>query len=523
MEYLVSDPSRIATFRYLDEARLRLIEEAAVFIHRTFVDTFDWSVYQAGATLEWHQTSAGATLIWNSLTENGDRLEQDAPEQPGFPADLPPGAIREQLIKIVAPRRLLPMMVIETSESTHRLLNEDDQILARLVLRRSRFKDPRSVAMGDLRTRLCLIPLPGHEEQGETVLNALSDELGLAHADTPLLFEALSAAGQQPADYSGKINHQLEPQGRADAATKEVLRTLFATLEANLEGTRTNLDSEFLHDLRVATRRIRSALGQIRRVFPDDLVAHFKGEFAWLQEVTGPVRDLDVYLLEFDSYQQALPPALRPNLEPLRTYLHSHYAERQGELVAALESDRFVRLCEDWRAFLADPLPVQTTAPNGSRPIKWVADRRIRALAKRVSREGRAIRPDSPPDDLHELRKSCKKLRYLMEFFQSLYPRDQIRPLIGHLKVLLDNLGDFQDRTVQAAHLRDLARAMLEEGQASSDTLLAIGAVVGRLLANQQQAREEFTLVFETFLSAEHQQGFRTLLAPAPKEGDETP
>lgn len=523
MEYLVSDPSRIATLRSLGDVRLQLSEEPATAIRRTFVDTFDWSVYLSDATLEWRQTATGSTLIWSNLTERGERLAQDSSEQPGFPADLPHGPIRERLIKIVELRRLLPMMIVETRETTIHLLNEDDKTLARLVLHESRFQDPRGGAAGDLKARLCLTPLRGYEDQGEAILTALCDTLGLLPTDTPLLLEAVAAAGRQPADYSSKINHQLEPQGRADGATKEVLRSLFATLEANLEGARANLDSEFLHDLRVATRRIRSALGQVRRVFPDDLVTHFKGEFAWLQEVTGPVRDLDVYLLEFDAYQQALHPALRPDLEPLRTYLHLHYAERQGELVAALDSERFSRLREDWRAFLAAPIPAQASTPNGNRPIKWVADRRIRALAKRVRREGLAIRPDSPPEDLHELRKSCKKLRYLMEFFQSLYPKDQIRPLIGHLKVLLDNLGGFQDRTVQAGHLRDLARAMCEEGQASSDSLLAIGAVVGQLLAGQQQAREEFVQVFETFLSEGHQQGFRTLFGPAAQDEAQAP
>ena len=71
---------------------------------------------------------------------------------------------------------------------------------------------------------------------------------------------------------------------------------------------------------------------------------------------------------------------------------------------------------------------------------------------------GRAIDDDSPAEDLHELRKVGKELRYLLEFFASLYPADVVKPFVKTLKGLQDQLGRFQDREVQANALRD-ARA----------------------------------------------------------------
>ncbi len=100
-------------------------------------------------------------------------------------------------------------------------------------------------------------------------------------------------------------------------------------------------------------------------------------------------------------------------------------------------------------------------------------------MYRRVRKEGRAISPDSPAEDLHELRKSCKKLRYLLEFFSSLYPKKQVGALIKLLKVLLDNLGKFQDLAVQGDHLREMAQTMRDEGVAATDTLLAMGVLVG--------------------------------------------
>jgi CHAD domain-containing protein len=263
----------------------------------------------------------------------------------------------------------------------------------------------------------------------------------------------------------------------------------------------------------VATRRTRAALGQIRGVFLQDQVTRFKEEFAWLQLVTGPIRDLDVYLLDFDTYQQALPAHLGADLEPLRDFLHAHYAAEQDRLVQALASERFTRLRSDWRTFLE--APAEPATHNGARPIKDLADQRIWVLARRVRREGRGIRPDSPPEDLHELRKSCKKLRYLMEFFQSLNPRDQTRTLIARMKVLLDNLGCYQDLAVQAVHLRELADRMRDADQAPTGTLLAIGALIANLLTRQQQARAAFDQVFEGFQSEDNRRAFRGLFRPA--------
>ena len=513
MNYWVSNPAGIAAIAPLVQGRWRLTEGAAETLNRGYLDTFDWSVYLAGATLEWRNAAPPPVLIWSGLGHADETLVQVAPVEPGFPGDLPPGPVRARLIEIAGIRRLLPIMGIHTRVRHLNLCNAHDQTVACLGLEESSFQDPRGGGTGDLRPRLRILPVRGHAREAEALRDALAGLSGLEPADSPLLLEALAAAGRRPADYSSKLAYSLDPAAPADLATKEILRGLLTTLEANLDGTRANLDSEFLHDLRVATRRTRSALGQVRGVFPEDQVTHFKEEFAWLQQVTGPVRDLDVYLLAFDTYQQGLPAPFGADLEPLREFLEAGYASEQDRLVQALGADRFTRLQTDWRAFLEAPAAASAT-PNGARPIKEVADRRIWALVRRVRREGRAIRPESPPQDLHELRKSCKKLRYLIEFFQSLYAKDQSRALIALMKVLLDHLGGYQDLAVQSVHLRDLAHRMSDAGQAPTATLLAIGALIGNLLERQQQAREAFDPVFAGFLDEANQRAFRNLFRP---------
>jgi CHAD domain-containing protein len=156
---------------------------------------------------------------------------------------------------------------------------------------------------------------------------------------------------------------------------------------------------------------------------------------------------------------------------------------------------------------------------NAERPVKDLASERIWRMVRRVRSEGRAITPESPPGELHELRKSCKKLRYLMEFFQSLYPAAEIGPAIKTLKVLLDDLGSLQDLAVQAAQVTDLAATMHREGRADTRALLAMGALVADLLRRQGKARAAFAEIFQAFDSKKARMLYRQLFFTGLQQG----
>ena len=83
-------------------------------------------------------------------------------------------------------------------------------------------------------------------------------------------------------------------------------------IEANLEGTIADLDSEFLHDFRVSVRRSRAVQRELKGVFAPAELARFRAEFRWLQQVTGDARDLDVYVLEFERCARWCPRRCAP-------------------------------------------------------------------------------------------------------------------------------------------------------------------------------------------------------------------
>ncbi|MCP4994116.1 MAG: CHAD domain-containing protein, partial [Gammaproteobacteria bacterium] len=200
------------------------------------------------------------------------------------------------------------------------------------------------------------------------------------------------------------------------------------------------------------------------------------------------------------------------DLEPLHDFLRSHQQIAHQEMVKKLNSPHMHKLLKEWRKFLQEPTSVRTaSATNAELPVKSVASKRIHSLFQRVLKAGHAINQESPPEAMHELRKDCKKLRYLIEFFRSLYPPNEIDPLIKDLKVLLNNLGNFQDLEVQAYKLREYSHQMVSEEKVPADTLLVMGMLVYSLLKRQQQARKAFAGCFAIFAVKENRDRFKTL------------
>ncbi len=106
------------------------------------------------------------------------------------------------------------------------------------------------------------------ERAAHSVQLTLEQELGFKPAEEPLVDEAVRVAGGVPGGFPSRIDVPLRAEERADAAAAAVLRALLEVIEANLEGTIEDLDSEFLHDLRVSVRRSRAVQRELKGVFP---------------------------------------------------------------------------------------------------------------------------------------------------------------------------------------------------------------------------------------------------------------
>ena len=500
---------------------MRLEPEPPAVKRRTCFDSFDWRVHGNAAVLEGINDGKQHRLVWRPLSADKRREQAILDRPPRFARDLPPGRLHDRLEAIVEMRELLPLVTITTRVHTLRVLNKHDKTVARVAFEENsarRLTDARSFALD---RRAVVIPVKGYQKPGKQLVKALKD-LGLTPAGGDLMLTALARIGLTPGGYSPRLDLQLESGMRADLAARRILLRLLDIMEANEAGARTGTDTEFLHDFRVAVRRMRSALTQIKGVLPLRTVDHYTSEFAWLGQVTTPVRDLDVYLLNFDTYRASLPASARADIEPLRDFLIRHRHIEQRAMVKALDSVRYRRLVNNFREFLRRGVPNRSSLPNATRPVLVVACERIWHVYQRALKQGRAIGAESPAEALHELRKTCKKLRYLMEFFQSLFPPRRIKSPIRALKALQDNLGSYQDCTVQIATLTHFSHQMASEGDAPPDTLLAMGMLIDELERRQQAAHEEFAGRFGKFDSPGNHDHYRELFTGCAPDDQET-
>jgi CHAD domain-containing protein len=486
-----------------------------------YYDSFDWRLFCAGETLEWQRWNGEGRLRLLPFSADQALLELPWEERaPRFPSRLPQGAMRERLADRLGLRALLPIAEIAVRRYCLKWLDSEEKTHVRVYIDELELERPGSTAGLTLARWLRIEPLRGYEKTGETLVRHLEASFAFPPDKDTALGKALVALGRTPGDYSSKLSIALEPTLPAHTALRRILISLLVTMEANEEGVIEDWDTEFLHDFRVAVRRTRSALGQLKRVFPAAVLDPFRAEFGWLGTITGPTRDLHVYLLKYEDYRGRLPEELRADLEPLRDFLARHLVLEHNALAEALRSERYGRLKTQWRLFLTTAAPESPDAVDAALPVAEVAARRTWRMYKRVLREGGAITPDSPAPELHELRKSCKKLRYLMEFFQSLYPPQEIRGLIKELKKLQDNLGDFQDLDVQIQTLKGFTAQMQREAEVGTDTLLAMGALLKDLQEGKVQIRSEFQERFARFAARANQERFRALFHPADAQKD---
>jgi CHAD domain-containing protein len=490
---------------------LPVVTQRAHAVERTFWDTFDGRVHDAGLAL----AAAAGRLVLADAATSAELAAGPLPRSARrlFAGDLPAGPLRERLAPVVEMRALTPVARVRSRFLPINVLDDIGKIVVRL-----RVEEPVAQLPGKrtepLAARLHVTGVRGYDRDFERVLGHFEVALGLVPATRPVQDDAVRAAGGRAGGASSRLKVRLERGDRADAAAVKIARRLLEVIALNLPGTLADVDSEFLHDLRVAVRRSRALQRELAGVFAPEPLRAFRDGFRHLQAITGATRDLDVQLLEFADLAAALPESEAADVVPLRWLLEDHLRVARAAMVRELGSERTTALLHNWGEIL-DGLVDSDEAgrPDAARPVADVAGERIAKVYARMVKMGRRIGDDSPAEALHDLRKKGKELRYLLEFFASLYPAEVVKPMVASLKGLQDVLGRFQDREVQADLLRSLGDdvAALEGG---APALMAMGVLVQRLLADQAAARAQFAERFTAFAAKEQRALVEDTFAP---------
>jgi CHAD domain-containing protein len=435
------------------------------------LDTFNGRIAAAGGRLTSYVEKGGTRLEWEPQDRQA-RLEVSVQTPVDFAWNLPGGLLRDSLEPIIAGRRLLPQVEVEIQGRMLDVLDDDRKTVARIRIEVAHARTQvNSRFWKRVPTLVTLIALRGYDAAFEKLRRIIESRPGLERCPDGLQSIVLQELGTSlPCDAS-QFSVELDRSVRADDGARQIHRALLDIMVANEPGMRADLDAEFLHNYRVSLRRTRSLLGQIKNVFPEDAVTHFRTEFRWLAHATSVKRDLDVLVLSVRRMSTSVP---SDHLATLLAFLNRKQVHAQRLLEPLFESDRYKHLLASWRNFLQDATTGDPESEDAARSLIDVTSGHILRLHSRLFYQATAIHDETPVEAIHEVRIEANKLRYMIDATSSLYDRRDLDRMIDSLTRMQNVLGDFKDAQVQERNLLISEQALLESGEGEPGVLLTV-------------------------------------------------
>lgn len=459
--------------RLLPRFGIEVDRDGATESEGSLYDSFDWRVFGRGAKLELSERSL--ELHAPQLKTLRRTLEgTESVTRAIAPEELPDGPLRDKLVQWVSPRVLL--RVAKVRHRTFQITVYDN--LQKTIGRGTLTHTTAGTALGQQDRQLTTTvievdSLRGYADDLQAAVYALGDDEGAYR----VLEAILSTAGRPAGAYSPKLTIRLHDNPTASEAIDRVVRNLTGAMRENMPGIVECIDSEFLHDYRVALRRLRSFVGECKGVIEPTALSHAGDSLRALARPTGHPRDLDVLLLDRLRYHSLVPAEMRPGLEMLFAAVARQREQAYTSLASQIRSGVADALIHDVESALRT-----VAAGAGQRAIVNLARKRLDKRVSALLRVGEAACEE--PERMHDLRIAAKKLRYFLELFRDVIDPRVTCKLLNRVKRMQDHLGVAHDIDVQRQHLRDALRELERiDVQRSHAERVQIAAAVGGVIA----------------------------------------
>lgn len=467
---------------------LRTFGERARRLLDVYVDTEDWRLGGAGYVLRVRRSGGRleATLKDFSASNAGLRRRLEVTQSLG-PAGLATmdreGEVGWRVQALAGSRPLRPVLEVRTRRRPYRLVVAGDRV-GELCL------DETAISALGERRRLHLARVeievePDLVESMRPLVERLCSTCGLTPANLSKFEAGVMATGLRIPGPPELGPVDLDPGLSLGELAFRVLRRELSAMLAEVPGTRLGEDIEALHQMRVATRRLRAALEMFSGVMPVR-AARLHAELGWLAAVLGEVRDLDVQAERLGRWCAETTPGHRPALEELSRLLALQHRAARAALLEALDSARYARLASGLTAMVVQG--PSRRFPAGRVPAVVAVPAVIEQRHARAAKAARRARRTGLASDYHRLRIGCKRLRYALEFSSGLYG-SELRGFIRELTRLQGTLGDMQDAQVASSRLE--AAALGGDGSLTAGTVFAMGELAGRYRAEARRLTGE--------------------------------
>lgn len=465
-----------------------------------YYDTKDWRLYRAGYALRVREKGDGAEATMKSLAsgEGGlrRRREISEPLKDGGIGSLrsSKGLVGERLRTLIGEREVRRLFQVRTRRKTFPLsvagvAGDADgttdgsgvEVVQDAVGEVREPSGARGASVGEVVLDTSEISLgEGDEPAGLTrvevevdagsaldlgvrrLVQEMEDELGLRRARISKYEAGIFATGLSPEGQEDLGPTAIDASLSLGEIAFAVLRRQFAVMRAHEPGTRLGEDAEELHDMRVATRRLRAAMKLFEDVLPERS-RWLREELRFFAGAMGEVRDLDVQIEEVAGLGDG-DEEVDEALSAVVAGLKRRRETTRKRLLEALDSDRYARFESSFAEMLrrgpeaADVVSANDSSEHGTgepalEAAPGILGRRYRKWRKAAGR----LDEGSRPEEYHDLRKKGKRLRYALEFFSGVYGEEATDALVKPLKAVQDSLGRHQDVVVAAELLREIA------------------------------------------------------------------
>jgi inorganic triphosphatase YgiF len=376
-----------------------------------------------------------------------EELEASIPEDAVADRTRWPEAIRSRVGQIVGEQALEPVVEVLNQRRAW-AVRADGRLVAELALDEGEIRSgPNAQALHEIEIEL---KGDGTEQDLDELARRLQQTLPVAPEPRSKLERGLLLRERDGAPSMG-------PQAPLAEAGRAMLRQHWEKLRENEPGVRAG-DHEAVHDMRVATRRLRAMLEVLgTTVYEPDETRRLRRGLKQVAAALGVVRDAEVWMGAVETYASERAAAERAGLELLLHELMQRRTAGRKALLAELDHKRTRKLFENLERFVTTEgagVRRETSAPTGA-PLR-VRDTAGSALWSRLERVQlfEPVMPAAPLPALHELRIACKHLRYTFELFAD---------ALGHKgKRLRDDLVAAQDH-LGALHDADVALPFVDE------------------------------------------------------------
>jgi inorganic triphosphatase YgiF len=283
---------------------------------------------------------------------------------------------------------------------------------------------------------------------------------------------------------------QLVASDRFVDGVYRILETQWALMDWNLPGTGVGLHPEKPHDLRVAVRRLTVALRIFKDILPPIKTTRLIKDLKWINAILSPVRDLEVYQAQLQQDLEEVRPDYRQALEFYARMVRLEHHHEFRRLIRILRSDRWTETWTRIKRFVEsrEIIPDQLELANAH--LHDILPDLIRQSIRKTLKKGRALAQSRSPEELHQLRRRCRKLRYLCEFLRQVYGRS-LRKIWHRANACQSALGQHQDAVVEIA----LIRAFRE----STSPRLSGRPIIGRALDRLEAQRLKRVVESQSF------------------------